>query len=64
LTLRIMPKAPSLPPSERPKIRLIGDKIWGVKPMLGLTNLALLTYVLVIIGMVIGKLVPGFIPGL
>jgi hypothetical protein len=27
--------------------------------MLGLTNLALLTYVLVIVGMVIGKLVPG-----
>ena len=32
--------------------------------MLGLTNLALLTYVLVIVGMVIGRLVPGFIPGL
>ena len=51
-------------PIERPKIRLIGDKIWGVKPMLGLTNLALLAYVLVIVGMVIGKLVPGLIPGL
>ena len=32
--------------------------------MLGLTNLALLAFVLVIAGMVIGKLAPGLIPGL
>ena len=49
-------------PNERPKIHRRQNL--GVKPMLGLTNLALLAYVLVIVGMVIGKLVPGLIPGL
>ena len=33
-------------------------------PMLGLTNLALLTFVLVLVGMVVVKLMPGVIPGL
>jgi hypothetical protein len=33
-------------------------------PMLELTNLALLTYVLVLVGMVVLKLMPGVIPGL
>jgi hypothetical protein len=31
-------------------------------PMLDLTNLALLTYVLALVGMVIVKLMPGVIP--
>ena len=30
--------------------------------MQGLTNLALLTFVLVVVGMVIGKLAPGLMP--
>jgi hypothetical protein len=32
--------------------------------MLGLTNLALLTFVLVLVGMLVVKLMPGIIPGL
>jgi hypothetical protein len=32
--------------------------------MLGLANLALLAFVLVVVGMVVVKLVPGLLPGL
>jgi len=36
----------------------------GVKPMLGFANLALLAFVLAVVGMVVVKLVPGLLPGL
>ena len=50
-----------LPLEREAEPQLMEAKLEG-NPMLDLTNLALLTYVLVLVGMVIVKLMPGVIP--